>query len=216
MKIWRPKLWAGWAGAVGFAALGLHFFPLFHVVPLQTARQQAADAAFNAEAFVESFWNEQLLQARAQAIEADQLVAALRENPAAASKLGRQLGMSRATSYFVSGTGRIVCVSPEAVSIALHGGSDDDAVVVIETGPVFGNAIRDGSGLLDVSAFPNSRDFNAISTAINRRVEDDVLPALRSKAAVGSTVRFLGCAEVDDPASGVSPLRVVPIRIEWP
>jgi predicted lipoprotein len=215
MKIWRPKLWAGWAGAVGFAALGLHFFPLFHVVPLQTARQQAADAAFNAEVFVESFWHGQLLPARAQAIETDKLVAALREDPVGAVKLGRQLGMSRTTCYFVSGSGRIVCVSPDAVSIALHGGGDE-AIVVIDTGPVFGNAIRDGSGLLDVSAFPNSRDFNAISTAINRRVEDDVLPALRSKAAVGAVVRFLGCAEVDGPGGDGTPLRLVPIQIEWP
>jgi predicted lipoprotein len=127
--------------------------------------------------------------------------------------LGRRLGLSRSTSYFVAGTGLIVSVTNDSVSIALE--SEAGPSVVIETGPVFGNAIRDGSGLVDVSAFPNSQDFNAISTALNRRVEEQVLPQLRAKAVIGARIRFVGGAEVDDPASAL-PLRVVPIRIEWP
>jgi predicted lipoprotein len=69
--------------------------------------------------------------------------------------------------------------------------------------------------LLEVSAFPNSQDFNAISAVLNRRVEEQVLPRLRAKAVIGARVRFVGGAEVDDPASAL-PLRVVPIRMEWP
>ncbi len=210
----RPGRWARWAVAVGIAAVVFHFVPLFRVLPLESARQQAVGTAFNAEAFAETFWHQRLLKADPSAVEAARLVKALRDDPAGASRLGRRLGLSRTSSFFVSGTGQILSVAPDAVTIRLEG-DPGDARVLIETGPVFGNAIRDGSGLLDVSAFPNSQDFNAISTALNRRVEADVLPALRDRARVGARVRFLGCAEVEDLA-GAEPLRIVPIRIEWP
>jgi predicted lipoprotein len=209
----RRKRWIGWAAAFGAGAVGLGFFPLFHVVPLQTARDATAAAAFDAEAFVEKLWRDELLKPELRTVDASKLVKLLREKNAIATDLGRHLGLSRTTCYFVAGTGRIVSVTNDSLSIALDG--DAAPSVVIETGPVFGNAIRDGSGLLDVSAFPNSQDFNAISTALNRRVEEQVLPQLRAKAVVGARVWFVGGAEVDDPASAL-PLRVVPIRTEWP
>jgi predicted lipoprotein len=205
--------WIGWAAAFGAVAAGLWFLPLFRVVPLQTVRDATAAAAFDAEAFVEKLWREELLKPDLRTVDASNLVTLLREKNAAAADLGRRLGLSRTTCYLVAGTGRIVSVTNDSLSIAIEG--DAAASVVMETGPVFGNAIRDGSGLLDVSAFPNSQDFNAISTALNRRVEEQVLPQLRAKAVIGARVRFVGGAEVDDPASAL-PLRVVPIRIEWP
>lgn len=209
----RRNQWIGWTMALGAVAAGLWFVPLFHVVPLQIARDAPAAAAFDAEAFVEKLWREDLLRPDLRAVDASELVKLLRENNAAATELGRRLGLSRTTCYFVAGTGRIVSVASDSVSIVIDG--DAAPSVVIETGPVFGNAIRDGSGLLDVSAFPNSQDFNAISTALNRRVEEQVLPELRARACIGARARFVGGAEVDDPASAL-PLRVVPIRIEWP
>lgn len=214
MSLSRRNRWIGWSVAVGVAAVGLWWLPLFRIVPLHTAGQPSAGVAFDAEAVVERLWREQLLKPDLPAVDAARLARLLRESPRAAADLGRRLGLSRATCYFVAGRGRIVSVTADAVSIALEGDAAEHSVV-IETAPVFGNAIRDGSGLLDVSSFPNSQDFNAISTALNRRVEEQVLPELRAKAAIGARVRFVGGAEVDDPASAL-PLRVVPVRIEWP
>lgn len=206
-------------GAVALVAAGALFYwlPPFHVRPLRSARPQTAGAAvaFDAEGFVARFWTERLLPARERAVDAARLLRTLREHPADAAELGRRLGLSRAMCFFVSGDGRVSQVTPEAVHIALEGETAPGSVV-IETGPVFGNALRDGTGLLDVNAFPNSQDFNAISTALNRRVETEVLPVLRTGAVVGARVRFLGCTEVSDPESWTPPLRIVPVRLEWP
>jgi predicted lipoprotein len=213
MTTTRRNRWIGWAAAFLVVAAGLRFLPLFHVVPLQTTRDATAAASFDAEAFVEKLWGEALLQPELRTVDASKLLQLLREKNADAAALGRRLGLSRTTCYFIAGTGRIVYVTNDSVSLALEGEAAPS--VVIETGPVFGNAIRDGSGLLDVSAFPNSQDFNAISTALNRRVEEQVLPQLRAKALIGARVRFVGATEVNDPDSAL-PLRVVPIRIESP
>ena len=90
------------------------------------------------------------------------------------------------------------------------------AQVIIEIGPVFGNAIRDGSGLLDVSDFANAQDFNAISAEINRRVEEQVFPVLAANATVGATVHFVGGVDVADSEGAPSSLNLVPVIIEFP
>ena len=86
--------------------------------------------------------------------------------------------------------------------------------VSLQTGLLFGNAIRDGTGLLNVSDYPNSQDFNAISEALNRLVETRVQPKLREAAKVGAMIRFVGCAEVGDESTDLKPLKVVPVLAE--
>jgi predicted lipoprotein len=79
---------------------------------------------------------------------------------------------------------------------------------------VFGNTVRDATGLLDMDSFPNSQHFNDLSTELNRIVETRVLPGLRDRAEVGRKVRFVGCAEVARDARRRKPLKVVPVRVE--
>ena len=211
----RSSLWL-WTTAAGLAAVVFWFFPLFRVVPLAAAREQAAGTSFNPRVFVDRLWNEDLPRVVPRAIELGALLEGLRRDPGATARShGRRLGLSSVTTYVVEGTGRIEAMTAAAVTVTV-GEPGSEARVVIETGPVFGNAIRDGSGLLDVNDFPNSQDFNAVSAELNRRVEETVLPGLKSKAAVGARLQFVGCAEVADGATDAHPLQVVPIRIEWP
>jgi predicted lipoprotein len=206
----KPRLLL-WAGVLLGVAAYLYFLPPFHIVPLEEARNRSAEAAFDPDAFVEKFWNEQLTPSADSAVDAGALFAALAQDPAAAAeRYGRRLGLSGKSSYLVCGSGRITAVGEGEVEIALPEGG----AIVIDTGPVFGNTIRDGSGLLDVNDFANSQDFNAISAEINRRVEERVLPNLREEAAVDKTVRFLGAVEIADSVSKVESLKLVPVAIE--
>ena len=203
-----------WAAAAACIAALLCFAPLFRVVPLKTARQQSAGAAFDAPAFAEKFWNERLLKSADQAVDVGALCAALEhDRKAARARHGRSPGLSTIHYYFVSGTGRVASVQPGAVASAC-GEPGAMPAVVIETGPVFGNALRDGTGLLDVSDFANSQDFNAVSSELNRRVEERVLPVLRERAAVGARVRFVGCVEIANEDTDLDPLRIVPLIVE--
>jgi len=208
----RRLVWAGLG--VGVLVL-LYLIPPFHIVPLEEARSESAATVFDAAAFVETFWKDQLLESADKAVDAGELLAAFEAAPAdAAQRYGHRLGLSGASSYFVSGSGHIIAVKDRAVAIALDGG--DTAAVVIETGPLFGNAVRDGSGKLDVSDFPNSQDFNALSSEINRRVEERVFPVLKQKADVGVLVQFVGGVEIADPEKNFSPLKLVPVVVEFP
>jgi len=104
----------------------------------------------------------------------------------------------------------VVSVNQHEIALSLDADSSSTDVI-LETGNIFGNAVRDGTRLLNVSDFADSQDFNAISSEINRRIEEQVLPNLRAKAVVGAIVHFAGCAEVADEGTDLHPLLVVPV-----
>lgn len=189
-------------------------FPLFRVVPLAQAVREKAAATFNPTEFAAKFWSGQLLKSLEQAVKAETLLPAIQANPAEAKKkFSRSVGVSESYTYFISGKGRVVAVRDDEISLAVTDGATNSEVS-LQVGLLFSNAIRDGTGLLNVNDYPNSQDFNAISEALNHLVETRVQPKLREQAKVGAAVAFTGCAEVNDESADLKPLKVVPIRAE--
>ena len=189
-------------------------FPLFHVVPLKQATAEKIAAPFNATQFAETFWTNQLLAALDKTVKADVLLPAIQADAAATKKkFSRSVGLSEGYFYFVSGSGKIISVSDDEVLIEVTGVSTN-AEISLQTGLIFGNTLRDGTGLLNASDYPNSQDFNDISAALNRIVETRVLPKLRESAKVGAKISFVGCAEVADEATDLKPLKLIPIQTE--
>ncbi|MBI5768813.1 MAG: DUF2291 family protein [Verrucomicrobia bacterium] len=205
--------------AVCVSGIALCFFPLFRVVPLQTkgavataavtGSGDAAPAAFDPAAFTEKFWRERLTPAAARATDSTALVPALRRDPAAAAKqFARVAGVGGSGYYFFRGTGRVTAVERNRVLLDLDG-----VTVALGTGPLFGNTVRDGTGLLNVNDFPGLAEFNALSAELNRLVEAQVFPVLRERARVGATLAFAGCAEAPESIESGPLLVVVPVEI---
>jgi predicted lipoprotein len=209
----RQRIAFLWITLVLALAALARFAPLFHIRPLQSARHQNAGAVFNAAAFVEKFWNERLLKSSDKAVDAAALLAEIKQDPKAArARHGRSVGLSRTFYFFVASQGRVLRAEKNAILLTVAGGSTPD--VALQTGPVFGNCVRDGTGLLDVNDYPNSQDFNDISAEVNRRIEERVLPGLRLRVATGAKLRFAGCAEITEEDAPDAVLRVVPFQAE--
>lgn len=203
------------AWLVGIIAIGLvcWVFPLFHVVPLREAEAEKRQAAFNAAEFAKAFWDERLMKSLDKAADASIVVSEISNPKKAREQFGRSVGLSEAYYFFLRGSGRVVSVTPKGIGVSLKE-TGDDAEVLLPTGLLFGNAVRDATGLLDASAFPNSQNFNDISTELNRIIETQILPALKEKAVIGRRIEFVGCAEVADEEKDLKPLCVIPIQAE--
>jgi predicted lipoprotein len=190
------------------------FFPLFHVVSRDALRAERMQTAFNGRDYVNEFWTNKLTPALDGAADAAAVLAALRENPDhAREQFGRSAGLGRTSLYFVRGGGTIVSVDNELIGISLDGNETGD--VAITTGLLFGNTLRDATGLIDGDDFPNSQHFNEISTELNRKVESSVIRPLKQRAKVGDTIEFVGCAEVTNVSRDIAPLKVVPLDVEF-
>ena len=190
------------------------WFPLVHFVPLKQTQAQATQSEFNPTNFATAFWNEKLLKSLDRAADASQVLAALATDPQKArAQFGRKLGVSSSTLFFLRGTGHVVAVKKNGVALALKDG-DDTADILLPTGLLFGNAVRDSTGLLDASAFPNSQNFNDLSAELNHIVESTMLPQLREQAKAGAIISFAGCAEIDDEDTDVKPVKVIPVSLK--
>ena len=206
--------WSGWLIAVAVVASLCWLFPLFHIVPLERAAKEKAAATFDPKAFAEKFWGEQLLTSLDKAVKAEVLLPAIQSNAAEAKrKFSRSVGVSESYTYFISGKGRVMAVSDDEVSLAATEGATN-VEISLQVGLLFSNAVRDGTGLLSVNDYPNSQDFNAISEALNRIIEERVLPKLRKTAKVGAMISFVGFAEVNDEFTDLKPLKVIPLKTE--
>lgn len=190
-------------------------FPLFHIVRPEAHQPSIPKDKFDAAEFSELFWKERLIPSLTQAADARTLLTALAaDRNAAGEKFGRKVGVSRTRLFVLRGSGKVVSMDKPGVGVVINDEAASPQIVLL-TGLLFGNVARDATGLLDASDFPNSQDFNEISTELNRIVEARVITALKDQAKIGRRVQFVGCAEIPDDADATAPLAVIPLEVQF-
>ncbi len=189
-------------------------FPPFHIRSLKAVRAAQTSAQFNATDFAGQFWRDKLLPATGQAAEAAKVLEAIAVAPQKVrEQFGRTVGVSSSYFLFVRGAGRVVSADADNIGLAIKT-EGPEADIIVPLGLVFGNAVRDGTGLLNSSAYPNAQEFNDISAALNSIIETNVLPQLQQIATVGKRIQFAGCVEVGDEEQDLKPLKLVPIAVK--
>lgn len=198
--------------ALAIAAAGgvfAWFVPLVRLVP--RAAESGPPPEASVDSVADAYWTGALADHAAKAPAAAEVLDALREDAAAAGeRLGVRMGVGRGFVLTLRGEGAVTEVKRDGVGVVIEtpAGAID---VVLRTGPVFGNAVRDAAGALQASDFVNSQEFNRVSSALNQRVEVNVLPRLRGLAP-GQRVAFVGCVEVASARSVPRPLVLIPIE----
>jgi len=181
---------------------------------LDEARQREAQKEFNAADYAKKFWDATLLNNLHKAVDAALLIRKIENNPAGAKKeYARTPGNSSIYYYFTGGKGYIISIEEGMIYIGLKPGGDEPDLAIV-TSEIFGNAIRDGSGLLNINDFDNIQNFNDVSNEINKIVLDKVVPAFNNSLRVGDKITFTGCAEVMDEVLDLDPLLLVPVNVE--
>jgi predicted lipoprotein len=205
---------ARWGVVISALLIFFYFVPLFHIKPLQDVQEENQQAVFDAKAYVQNFWVNELIPHTENATDADQLWLDLIADASKASEThGKRLGLSSNVFFFIKGEGEITSNTDGEIHITSEG--DEHPGYIIEIGPVFSNALRDGSGLLDIASFSNTQEFNSVSSELNLKVETDVFPRLSSdKLPEGTKVRFAGGVEIFDSGSTPETLYLIPVLVE--
>ncbi len=201
---------AAWALVVAIALL---VFPPFHIrrVPSGGGAASIDRGGADVPQLAQKFWNTKLTTPAVPPIDARTLIETLNRNAdTAAAKYGRRTGIGGPAFYFLAGVGRVAAIDHSGVWLDL--GVPGPTRLVLPTGPIFGNALRDATGLLDLADF-SSLEFNELGTELNRLAEARAQPALRGDVKVGSTVAFLAAAQADDASGDALVLKLVPISL---
>ena len=198
---------------------------------LKDKRAEDRAARFNPAEYARDFWDHRLAGALDGASEAGPLIELFNTDMKAAVARGRTLGQSRVHAYLLRGEGRITAVDKDGLLVSVLQDDPGPEVLICTGAYVSGNAVRDATGLIDVSGFSDTMKFNRISAEINKIVVQEViLPFLEKRPQAGTRVRFIGAAEVAEEATEKVPfggrgqpdaadgarhlLKIVPVRLE--
>ncbi|SDL50694.1 Predicted lipoprotein [Catalinimonas alkaloidigena] len=178
---------------------------------LSEVQAEATTRQFDAKAYAERMWTETLPPRLQEAQELDTLVTLLRTQPEATfEKHSNALGIGNLRYFLVKGEGTLTAIHENDMTLALKGGTD----VRLATEFIFGNAVRDASGLVDIQEFDNTMDINYISEELNAIIRQNVVPPFKQQAKVGEQVHFTGAIQLNKAHLDLKSIEIIPISLE--
>jgi predicted lipoprotein len=199
---------------------------------LEDIKEQQRRGTFNAAQYARDFWDNQLISVLDKAVDAKELIELFNTNMTEAiRRYGKVPGVSRVYAYLLKGDGKIHTIGEDFLDVSIREPWTNPDIRIISGFYIPGNAVRDASGLIDVSEFSDTMKFNEIGSEINKIVVKEVIrPFLDKNPRAGKTVRFFGATQVAQDAAEEIPfgqlvggtaetkdfqlVRVVPIRME--
>jgi predicted lipoprotein len=168
--------------------------------------------AFDAPAFVQQLWDNKLPARLDSALTLDTLRAALKVNPAQAFESHfNSMSIGNVRYGLVKVTGKVLSVNDDDVEL-LIGNKDNQHTIKIATEYVYGNALRDASGLVEIKDFVNTTDLNKISEELNKRVRTKVLPAFKGTVKKADSVFCIGAIELNQAHYSMDDLEIIPVQ----
>lgn len=176
---------------------------------------KAGSEAFNAAGYARDFWDKKLTPALSKAVELERLITQLKTaKDEAFDQHSHALGIGNVRYFLVKGEGVVTDVDENEVSVKLVGAGGGNGNVRIQTEYIFGNAVRDASGEIEINAFANSMDFNNVSAELNKLIRESVVPPFKSRVKTGDHIAFHGAIELNRAHLQVSDIEIIPVSLQ--
>ena len=187
--------------------LGYHSVYFEKLSELRAQEQKA----FDFEAFADSLYYQGILK-NVQGTALSTLLEAVQTDPEAAfEQYGNRLGIGNSAYFMVTCSGEITAITDDAIRL----NTEEAGIVSINTRYIFGNALRDASGLVKLTDFKTNAEFNQLSEALNALIRKKVIPPLVQQVKAGDAVEVLGAIKLskknlENPALMVTPVQITP------
>lgn len=174
----------------------------------------AAAKSFDAKSYARSYFTNKLTPALSSAIDISQLLVLLQhDKDKTFDQYSHALGIGNIRFFLVKGEGIITAINENDITVSI--GKDTAGTnLTIATEFVFGNAIRDASGQIDINEFNNTMDFNNVSAELNAIVRNEVLPPFKQRIKKGDYIQFAGAIELNRRHLSTRNIEVVPVYLK--
>ncbi|MDI9861972.1 DUF2291 family protein [Flectobacillus roseus] len=152
----------------------------------------------------------QQILSKSQAVELSQLLSSFAaKDHASVVKYGNRLGIGSSAYYLVKCQAKILEVQGDRLKVLASG----NRPLEIDTKFIFGNAIRDASGLVKLTDFKTTAEFNKISESLNTIIREKAIPDEIKTVKVGDTIDLVGAVKLGEKQEDLLNLSVLPIKI---
>ncbi len=167
------------------------------------------ESEFDYQAFADSLYYQGMLK-NDLAVGLSALLKGVDTDPDGAfEQYGNRLGIGNSAYFMVRTSGVITGISGDGFQLL----TEEARTVNINTKYIFGNALRDASGLVELTDFKTNAEFNRVSEALNALVRTQVMPPLVAQLQAGDSIAVTGAVklskkELDDPALVITPAQI--------
>jgi predicted lipoprotein len=197
------------------AVIALAAYKSVYFEKLSARKNNNTNAAtvFDAAAFSKKLWADQFPARLDNAIELSALIDAVNKNSATAfTQNTNALAVGNYRYALVKFDATVTEVKEDEVLINIQSG-DSVLQATLATEFIYGNAIRDASGLVQVKDYPNTNDLNSISEALNKIVRTEVVPSFKSAIKKGNILNVVAAIELNKEHIHWQGLEFLPLRI---
>jgi len=181
--------------AAGF--LGFLLYQSVYFESLKQKNNALKQNEFNPVAYAQHLFQKNKTELFTNAIPYNVLMKDLQKNKQDNfKKYGHNEGISSSWYFLVKSTGIIDSTVDGYATVSLS--KNHGMRVHLTNSGIFGNAIIDATQLASVDDFPSIMDFNNISNEINKIVEKNTIPLLKSKSNIGKKITFVGALQLQD------------------
>ena len=176
--------------------------------------KKVVDEKFDAVAYSKKLWDEKFPARSDSAIALTTLLRAIETNqPAAFSKYSNAMAIGNYRYSLVKVSGTVTVINEDDLILQVSH-ADSLMEVKLATEFIYGNAIRDASGLLDIKDFTNTTDLNNISEELNKTVRNTVLPSFKKQVKKGDKIEVTGAVEINQEHTRLNELELIPVQIK--
>jgi len=174
----------------------------------------ANNEKFDAVSFSKKLWEEKLPAKLGSAVDLAIFIKATQSNQADAfSKYTNALGIGNYRYVLIKAEGIVTDINEDDIMLQLKLG-DSLMKAKLATEFIYGNAIRDASGLVEVKDFPNTMDLNNISEELNKMVRKTVLPPFKAAVKKGNRIIVTGAIEIHKEHIKWNELEIIPVQLQ--
>lgn len=171
--------------------------------------KKAKKESFDFKIFADSIYYKGILKSK-KTIALTNLISSIKTNQEAAfTKHGNRLGIGNSAYFMIKSTGKIIDIKDGIYTIA----DEKNGVVFIDTKYIFGNDLRDASGLVKLTDFKTNAQFNKVSENLNEIVRNEI-PKQTKNVKIGDSISFSGAVKLNKKQTLFTDLLIIPSQIK--
>jgi hypothetical protein len=195
---------------------GIFILVLYYSITIQNLTEYKnlqKGSSFDPQTYAQTYWSSTVQSGLALAVELDFLDSILhKDGDEAFDRLGKALSIGNIRYFLVSGNALVKGITEDYIDLLIINGKNERKVK-LEVEFIYGNAVRDVFGSIDLNEFESTADLNKVSEYINEIIKAEVVSPFLQEVQNGDTIHFVGVIELNRNHLDFNDLEVIPLRL---